>query len=180
MLDFEKRVQLIHRSLGIPAEYENDYGLVPQIEAVVLVEIENDVFGRPQRLIPEAASSWRAMKAQAQEDGIILSVVSAFRSIEKQTEIIRKKIETGQFIQEILKVCAAPGYSEHHTGRAIDITSNNCDPLTEIFEKTPAFQWLQENARFHSFKLSYPKDNQYGIAYEPWHWAYHPEQKLKR
>jgi len=101
-----------------------------------------------------------------------LKVVSAFREVDKQKEIIKNKIMSGQSISEILKACAAPGYSEHHTGRALDLTSTECMPLTEDFENTEAFSWLMENAGFYPFSLSYPRGNKAGIFYEPWHWAY--------
>ena len=42
---------------------------------------------------------------------------------------------------------AAPGYSEHHTGRAVDLTTPACDPLAEEFENTQAFDWLHLNAK---------------------------------
>jgi len=156
----------------VPENYECEYGLSLQQEETDLVEIENDIYGRLQRLAPVAASAWRDMKSMALEEGVILNVVSAFRAIEKQKEIIKSKIKSGQPITEILQVCAAPGYSEHHTGRALDLTSTECEPLSEMFENTEAFSWLVENASFYSFKLSYPKGNKAGISYEPWHWAY--------
>ena len=123
-------------------------------------------------LSPVAASAWRDMKAQAEKESVVLYVVSAFRVVEKQREIISNKIKSGQAISEILQVCAAPGYSEHHTGKALDLTSTGCDPLTEEFENTEAFSWLIENANYYSFSLSFPKGNNAGISYEPWHWAY--------
>jgi len=45
-------------------------------------------------------------------------------------------------------------------------------PLEEEFEKSVAFQWLSVNAKDFGFRLSYPKENRFGIAYEPWHWFY--------
>jgi hypothetical protein len=42
--------------------------------------------------------------------------VSAFRSVERQAEIVRRKLAAGGRIEEILTVCAPPGFSEHHTG----------------------------------------------------------------
>jgi D-alanyl-D-alanine carboxypeptidase len=174
MNDFKNSIETIHNHLGIPKDYAQEYGLVLHMEARELVEIENDIFDRPQKLTPEAASAWRAMKAHAQTEGIDLNIVSAFRSVTRQSEIIQRKINAGQSMGEILKVSAAPGYSEHHTGRAVDITTNDCEPLSESFDTTAAFKWLQENAHVHSFSLSYPKNNKQGIAYEPWHWAYHP------
>ncbi len=167
-----QRINLIHRELGIPESYESDCGLTLQQEEIELVEIENDIYGRLQKLAPVAASAWQAMKGQAEKEGVILNVVSAFRAVGKQKAIIQKKMESAQPISKILQVCAAPGYSEHHTGRALDLTSTDCDPLSEMFESTEAFNWLIENANFYSFSLSYPKVNKAGISYEPWHWAY--------
>jgi D-alanyl-D-alanine carboxypeptidase len=167
-----QRINQIHRELGIPENYEIGYSLSLHQEETDLIDIENDIYGRLQKLAPPAAIAWHAMRSQAVTDGIVLNIVSAFRSVDKQKEILQTKIMTGQPIAEILQVCAAPGYSEHHTGRALDLTTNDCEPLSESFEKTEAFDWLIENANFYSFNLSYPKDNKAGIAYEPWHWAY--------
>ena len=49
---------------------------------------------------------------------MLLLIVSGFRSIEYQASLIRKKLNAGQSVSEILQVNAAPGFSEHHTGRA--------------------------------------------------------------
>jgi len=172
MLKVEEKIWRIHGRLEIPENYEKKSGLHLQLEENDLVGIGDDIFGRPQKLAKQAETSWTLMKSSAEKDDIILQVVSVFRSIDKQAEIIQRKIDSGQLIADILRVSAAPGYSEHHTGRAIDLTTEECTPLTEAFEKTLAFKWLQENAHLFSFSLSYPKDNKYGIAYEPWHWAY--------
>ncbi|MEW8437723.1 MAG: M15 family metallopeptidase [Candidatus Thiodiazotropha taylori] len=175
MENYIERINLIHRDLGITENYGREFGLMPQQEEFELVEIENDIYGRSQRLAPVAAKAWQAMKTQAANEGVILRVVSAFRGADRQKEIIENKIMAGQAISEILKACAAPGYSEHHTGRALDLTSTECKPLTEDFENKEAFIWLMENASFYSFSLTYPKGNKGGIFYEPWHWAYSQE-----
>jgi D-alanyl-D-alanine carboxypeptidase len=112
------------------------------------------------------------MRAAAERDGIALIPVSGFRSVARQTLIIRRKLAAGQRIDAILKLVAAPGYSEHHTGRALDIGTPGQPLLEESFAGTPAFKWLRRHAsRFH-FTLSYPRRNPHGIAYEPWHWCY--------
>lgn len=172
MHTYRKMVNNIHRDLGIPVNYENAFGLLLQIEETELAEIGDDIYGRLQMLFPAAAYAWEKMKTRAEKDGVVLNVVSAFRSVERQKEIIEQKIKSGQPIAQILQVCAAPGYSEHHTGRALDLTSPGCEPLSVTFEHTEAFRWLVENAALYSFSLSYPKDNNAGISYEPWHWAY--------
>ena len=80
--------------------------------------------------------------------------------------------ETREAIEDILRVNTAPGYSEHHTGRAVDIATPGSRPLTEEFEDTDAFRWLTARAVEFGFSMTYPRDNPWGIAYEPWHWAW--------
>ena len=89
-----------------------------------------------------------------------------------QLGIFERKLARGLTVEEILKVNAAPGYSEHHGGRALDIGTPDEPPAEESFEKTAAFAWLQRNADGHGFVLSYPRDNPHGIVYEPWHWCW--------
>lgn len=161
----------LHEELGIPADYGQDSGPPTFVEASVLVEVGPNLVGRMQRLTPDAARQWDAMVSAAAGDGIHLLIVSGFRDAEYQAALIRKKINTGQVISEILKVNAAPGHSEHHSGRAIDIATPGSRPLTEEFESTEAFGWLGSKAADFSFSMTYPRDNPWGIAFEPWHWA---------
>ena len=168
---YRKRIAAIHVELGIPQDYEHQTGLVLQQEEADLRAIENDLYGRPQRLAMSAVEPWNQLKKHAKQDGVQLQLVSAFRSVEKQVEIIQRKISAGGRIPDILDVSAAPGYSEHHTGLALDLTTTGCKTLEHEFDQTAAFAWLQKNASRFSFQLSYPKDNKHGIAYEPWHWA---------
>lgn len=157
-------------SLGIPP----DYGRVPLLsvypEASELAEIGENIVGRMQRLTPETAEAWQAMCMAASNDDIELLIVSGFRSIDYQADLIRSKLDAGQFIEDILKVNVAPGYSQHHTGNAVDIATPGFKPLLEEFEHSPAFEWLRENAVQYGFAMSYPRDNPEGLAYEPWHW----------
>jgi D-alanyl-D-alanine carboxypeptidase len=112
------------------------------------------------------------MQASAREADITLLPLSGFRSIARQAEIIRAKFAAGRSIETILGVNAPPGYSEHHTGRALDIGTPHSLPFEEGFAETDAFIWLTANASHYGFVLSYPRDNPYGIAYEPWHWCW--------
>ena len=164
----------LHTELGIPADYGLDGQRPEYDEAVELVEVGPKLVGRMQRLTPETAGSWQEMLTAAQVDGIALMIVSGFRDFEYQASLIRKKINAGQALKEILAVNAAPGFSEHHTGRAVDIASPGTRPLTEEFEGSEAFAWLERNAADYGFSMSYPRDNPEGFIYEPWHWAKTP------
>ena len=161
----------LHTELGIPADYGRDGTRPAYEEASDLVEVGPNLVGRMQRLTPRAAQAWRDMQAAAEADGIVLLIVSGYRSIDYQARLIRKKINSGQTVSEILAVNAAPGHSEHHTGRAIDIATPGSRPLTEEFEDSEAFRWLTANAGRFGFSMSYPRGNPAGFVYEPWHWA---------
>ena len=161
----------LHEELGIPTGYGGKGGPPLYEEALELVEVGLNLVGRMQRLTPAAAGKWHAMVAAAEADGVTLMIVSGYRSYEYQAALIRKKINAGQVITDILAVNAAPGHSEHHTGLAVDIATPGSRPLTEEFEESEAFRWLERNAGNFGFSMSFPRDNPWGIIYEPWHWA---------
>jgi D-alanyl-D-alanine carboxypeptidase len=148
-------------------------GLHQFAEAERLEIVQTDADGREHSLTPEAAAAWYRMQQAAEMEGVALFVVSAFRGIERQIGIVRRKLERGRTIEQILRENAPPGYSEHHTGRAVDIGTAG-EPLLELsFGETPAYEWLQRRAGEFGFALSYPEGNGEGYQYEPWHWCYH-------
>jgi len=169
METYEKQIAEILRQLGIEKKFA---GRKPFREATELASIGTDIYGREQRLAPNAASAWHKLKTAAERDAVILQPVSAFRSVAYQRQIVERKLAAGQTWEQILKVSAAPGYSEHHTGRAIDITAPGCEPLTEGFELTSGFAWLVRHADHFGFSMTYPRDNKWGVIYEPWHWTF--------
>lgn len=158
--------------LGITPGMLLGRGLQPHPEASTLTLAETGADGREYLLEPQAAAAWQAMKAATAKDGVALHLVSAFRSVGRQTEILQGKLAAGQNIEAALQWVAPPGFSEHHTGRAVDIATPRQPPLEEAFETTPAFAWLQQHAVAHGFRLSYPRGNAAGYGYEPWHWCF--------
>lgn len=166
----------LHAELRIPCDYAATRGLSPKSEPSVeqLVAIP-PVAGTTREilLLTPPALAWHAMHAAAARQNITLLPLSGFRSIARQAEIIRAKLAAGQPLDQILLVNAAPGYSEHHTGRALDLGTPGNPPFEESFAHTPAFAWLVQNASAFGFALSYPRDNPHGIVYEPWHWCWH-------
>ena len=164
---YEERVAAILRKLGIPASYGSDTGMPLYREATDLHSVGVDIYGRDQRLTLDAAGGWQAMRAAAEQQGVILLLVSAFRSVDYQQQIWERKLGAGETVEQILRVSAPPGYSEHHTGRAIDVTASGCRPVTEEFEGTPAFTWLVAHAGAFGFSMTFPRQNRYGVIYEP-------------
>ena len=170
--DCPDRVKAILAALRIPLESIAARSLAFHPEADELVVAETGERGREHFLVPAAAGAWRAMKAAASADGVVITIVSAFRSVDRQAEIVRAKLAKGLSLESILCVSAPPGYSEHHSGRAVDVTTEGVRPLEEEFEHTSAFRWLSANAARFGFVLSMPRNNPHGYAYEPWHWCF--------
>ena len=170
---YEARVNQILADLGIPASYGPDRQMHLYPEPEDLVSVGMDIYGRERQLTPHAADRWTQLRAEASRDGITLLLVSAFRSLEYQRQIFERKVGAGESLECILMVNTPPGYSEHHTGRAVDLTTPGSPPLTEEFETTAAFDWLVRCAHRFGFTMTYPRDNPFGVVYEPWHWAVH-------
>lgn len=157
-----------------PAPIENILGHLPYQEAPAS-ELAPITANGQLLMRKGAARSFLAMQDSARRSGVILAPISAFRSKSDQERLFFKiKEQRNQETRKRAEVSAPPGYSEHHTGYAIDIGDGRT-PATNLspsFENTAAFKWLKNNAAQFSFELSFPKDNPQGISYEPWHWRY--------
>ncbi len=160
--------------LGLDERYGDDTGLALVPEPARLEFAGHDRYRRPLWLRAPAARAWTRMRAAGRGDGIALDAISGYRSHDYQLGIFERKLARGQTVAQILAVNAAPGYSEHHGGTALDIGTPGEPPAEESFEATPAFAWLQQHAGAFGFTMSYPRGNPHGIVYEPWHWRWAP------
>ena len=132
---------------------------------------------------------WKAMKAAAQEDGVTIIIASAYRDYSRQVYLFDRKVKTymglGMNYLEAYRnagqIVNIPGCSEHQTGLALDIISNDYSQLNEGFARTDAGKWLAENCQDYGFILRYPKGKEYitSIDYEPWHFRYVGEEAAK-
>jgi len=168
------RLQERLHALGLDETYAQRAGLPLVAEPTMLTLARFDRYRRPLWLVPGAARAWRSMHAAALLDDVVLEAISGYRSHDYQLGIFERKRARGLTVEEILTVNAAPGYSEHHSGRALDIGAPGEPPAEESFENTAAFAWLRDNAPAYDFAMSYPRDNPHGIVYEPWHWCWKP------
>ena len=127
------------------------------------------------KLRKAAARQFDAMSVSARASGVVLVPISGFRTVKDQQHLFFDvKAQRGQTAIKRAEVSAPPGYSEHHTGYAVDIGDSR-SPATNLstnFDKTRAYKWLSINAARYSFELSFAKNNRQGVSYEPWHWRY--------
>jgi LAS superfamily LD-carboxypeptidase LdcB len=111
----------------------------------------------------------QSLMSAAESDGIDIKIISAYRSFGQQSELKSEyKMVYGSGANQF---SADQGYSEHQLGTAVDFTTSEIGSTFTSFEKTEAYQWLQDNAYKYGFILSYPEDNDY-YQFEPWHWRF--------
>ena len=168
----EPKTEVVNASESETAE--NVLGHLPYEQAPTS-ELSAIAWDGSIKMRSSAAQAFIQMQESAHLDGVSLVPISGFRTLEDQDYLFfSMKAQRGQASAERAEVSAPPGYSEHHTGYAVDIGDGNV-PATDLsvnFENTPAFKWLEQNAAYYSFEISFPKNNSQGISYEPWHWRF--------
>lgn len=111
---------------------------------------------------PSAIGAWVALRDAARAAGHTLTLTSAYRSHADQRAVFLSKLYSysDAAIDTRLRTAAAPGYSKHHTGYAIDITQAGY--AFTSFKYSPAYQWLSAdnyaNAKRFGWIPSYPPD----------------------
>ena len=144
-------------------------------QMITIASYAQGEYQRFERLAPETALALMKLIYAAREDGVWIIPVSGFRTIAYQDKLWQSQIQRQGSPEAAAKISAPPGYSEHHTGYALDLTDGNLksrDDITYKFAETDAFKWLNLHAKEFGFELSFPKDNPQGVSYEPWHWRF--------
>lgn len=131
-----------------------------------------------KRIIKDA----KAMIAAAAKEDLNLVVQSAYRDDTKQASVFEQTMETlvengSSYLDaydEAKQSVNLPGNSEHATGLALDIVSEDYTELDEKFADTDEGKWLAAHCAEYGFILRYPKGKEgiTGITYEPWHFRY--------
>lgn len=168
------------RALGVDWQAQLARGLTPVDEPRRLLSPGLDHYGRRLWLEPAACRAWWQLKCAAQREGVALAAISGFRAVAWQQRLLARKLARGQTLAQILAVSAAPGFSEHHSGTALDLATPDDPHLEERFEKSDAFRWLDRRAAAFGFHLTLPRGNPYGYVYEPWHWRFRPPAALQQ
>ena len=108
-----------------------------------------------------ACDAFLQMQAAAAADGVTIWMQSGYRSVSYQTTLYTNK--TNYYLnqgydeatakEKAAAVVNPPGYSEHNCGLAADLNSPEYTDLSEGFENTAAFRWLQQHAGEYGFIL---------------------------
>ena len=123
------------------------------------------------RVRKDCADAFKTMSKAARKEGLKIKVVSGYRSSHYQIQVFKSKFNgkypTDEQMKARLKYSAPSGYSEHHTGLAVDINDTE-----ERFKNTKEYGWLLEHAYEYGFEQSFPENNAQGLGFEPWHWRF--------
>ena len=158
---------LVNKQHKLPDDWEEKVILDPAIDAwgdEVLVE-------------HKALQAYNALKDALLIEGIDIQLDSIYRSVAYQEELYaRFEKEYGK--EYAATYVATPGFSEHHTGLAIDICIRKDGELIyendAMIEEKAIFSRIHDRLHEYGFILRYMegKEDITGYGYEPWHLRY--------
>ena len=122
-------------------------------------------------MTPATAKAYLKMKKAAADEGLSILAASTYRSVEYQRDLYNSYLSSDP--KDVVDTYSArAGYSEHHTGMAIDFIGS-FGSLND-FENTPEYPWVRDNCHKYGFIIRYTTDNQWVTGYknEPWHLRY--------
>ncbi|RUT33359.1 D-alanyl-D-alanine carboxypeptidase family protein [Paenibacillus zeisoli] len=166
--DPESDAVLVNKQFGLPDDYEPKDLVYPNVPFTFSEKIDK------RKMRKEAAAALEEMFAGAEKDGISLAGVSAYRSKKTQTSLFNRYVKKDG-LEKAKTYSAVPGYSEHQTGLAIDVSGSDGKCAAEsCFGGTKEAEWLKEHAQEYGFIIRYPegKESITGYKYEPWHIRY--------
>lgn len=142
--------------------------IVPNVNLVAPIKEEKNLLRK------EAAKALEDMLTSAKnEANLNIFLNSGYRSEERQMEVYNSEIHrAGEGGKNYV---ATPGYSEHQTGFAVDLTCKSIKfRVEECFEDSEEGKWVINNAHRYGYILRYPrgKEKLTGYNYEPWHYRY--------
>lgn len=166
--DVDSVAVLVNKQFALPEQYEPEDLVYPDVRFTFSEKIEK------RMMRSEAAGALEEMFDAAEEDGIYLAGVSAYRSHRTQTALFNRYVERdGE--EKAKTYSAVPGHSEHETGLAIDVSGSDGKCAAEdCFGGTEEAEWLEQHATEFGFIIRYPegKEEITGYKYEPWHLRY--------
>lgn len=166
---------LINKEFSLPEDY------IPENMVVPNVPFSFSGYKEKKLMREDAAKALEALFKGGEEAGVSLFAVSGYRSYERQKEIYDANVARNGS-ERTNMFSAKPGYSEHQSGLAMDVSTNSVQyRLDEAFAGTPEGRFLADHAYEYGFIIRYPenKSDITGYSYEPWHIRYVGETMAK-
>ena len=154
---------LVNKDNPIPDNWGNDVKLIVSKNSV-----GENISGEK-----ETYNAYLDLKDALEAEGIDIDISCGYKSI---NEINNMMIDFGE--DYVKQNYAAPGYTEFHTGLALDLYLNiNGAPVTDkevLMDETYSWKKVHEKLSEYGFILRYPegKEDITGCSYKPWHIRY--------
>lgn len=113
----------------------------------------------------QLAKAFKVMREAANADGVDLVITSGFRTMEQQTKLFEARKDPKASAS--LGTAAAPGFSRHQNGKAIDVRTGISKPGFIAGKSSPVWEWIKTNAPLYGFEILRVLD-------EPWHLEFEP------
>lgn len=154
-------------------KYSKVYFLNENYVPLNLIKVPAPYLSKQDASFELHANVWPFLKQlldSAVSAGLPIQIVSAYRSFGTQATLkANYRLNYGAGTANTFS--AEQGYSEHQLGTTVDLTTPAIGDTLSGFDRTTAYQWLQNNAHRFGFTLSYPANNTF-YQFEPWHWRF--------
>ena len=168
---------LVNKTNKLPSDWE---------EKVELVDTKN-AWDEDIKVEKEAYKQYKKLEKELKDEGIIIRLDSTYRSVKAQQELWDEwSADPEKGPEYVKKYVAVPGYSEHHTGLAIDVCLEKDGELIydndEMKAEKEIFKKIHSKLAKYGFILRYPegKKDITGYDYEPWHFRYINNTKIAK
>ena len=168
---------LVNKTNKLPSDWE---------EKVELVDTKN-AWDEDIKVEKEAYKQYKKLEKELKDEGIIIRLDSTYRSVKAQQELWDEwSADPEKGPEYVKKYVAVPGYSEHHTGLAIDVCLEKNGELIydndEMKAEKEIFKKIHSKLAKYGFILRYPegKKDITGYDYEPWHFRYINNSKIAK
>ncbi|MBQ9885804.1 MAG: M15 family metallopeptidase [Lachnospiraceae bacterium] len=173
--DYIDYLVLVNKTHKLPDTWE---------ETVRLKESENK-YGEKYLVEEKALESFYKLQEAMAKEGVVIELDSTYRSVKEQQQLWDDW--TIEFGEDYVKTyVAVPGFSEHHTGLAIDICIEKggvrINDNDEMIAEREIFAKIHEKLADYGFILRYleGKEDITGYGYEPWHFRYVGKDAAKK
>ncbi len=122
-------------------------------------------------MITQLNKMMKAFEKATNKHDMILT--SGYRTIKEQEEALQEKIDLfGE--EEALQWAMLPGYSEHHTGYAVDMSIYTDQGNYIKYKGQDEYGWINQNCHKYGLIRRYAGDKQNitGVSNEEWHYRY--------
>ena len=168
---------LVNKYSQLPDDWEKN---------VELVDAKN-AWDEDVKIEKETYENYKKLKASLEKEGITIELDSIYRSVKEQQELWDDwSNDPEKGLEYVKKYVAVPGYSEHHTGLAVDICLKKdgklIDDNDDMIAEKEIFSKIHAKLADYGFILRYldGRDDITGYAYEPWHLRYVGSKKIAK